>query len=510
MTLRMTTHPLPAELVEQLMQMSTVDGTSAVMLCRISEDRAGAGLGAIRQIKDQIPLYKQFGLRLAGVYVDNDESAYLGKPRPDQIAMLNDLKNGIAQVVTAWHTDRLHRAPRELEDYIDVCAPRRIPTHTVQTGPLDLATPSGRMVARQLCAVARYESELKAARQRSKKNEMADQGMYRGGPRPFGWETDGLTRVDAEIAVLEEMGRRALAGEGLRTLAKVLNTRGQLTSRGKEWTGGSLKDVLLRARNAGLIERRAGGSDAKKKRCGEILGKAAWDGPFSEPMLRALRSKLNDPSRRRSTSTDLKWLGAGVYRCGRCDDGTKMGSGTTHSKKRKEQAFKPAYRCRAQDHLVRVAAPVDDLVEAVIVARLSRPDAHELLKPSINIDIGALHTEATEIRARLDEQAALHAQGLLDTRQLIAGSKAMQDRLKTIDRDVTAAGANSVFAGVIGADDVAKVWFGKKSDRSDGLPIERRRAIIDAAIEVRIMPTRPGRKPDRTYFDPASVDIKWR
>lgn len=47
--------------------------------------------------------------------------------------------------------------PAELEDYITVCERHGVLTHTVQAGLLDLSTPSGRLVARQLGAVARYE-----------------------------------------------------------------------------------------------------------------------------------------------------------------------------------------------------------------------------------------------------------------------------------------------------------------------------------------------------------------
>jgi site-specific DNA recombinase len=43
-----------------------------------------------------------------------------------------------------------------------VCERRGVLTHTVQAGLLDLSTPSGRLVARQLGAVARYEWEHKA------------------------------------------------------------------------------------------------------------------------------------------------------------------------------------------------------------------------------------------------------------------------------------------------------------------------------------------------------------
>ena len=82
------------------------------MYARISEDREGAGLGVERQLGDQCALFAQLGLRLTGVYADNDLSAFTGKPRPDYLAMLTDLDSGGAKVVTAWHTDRLHRTPK--------------------------------------------------------------------------------------------------------------------------------------------------------------------------------------------------------------------------------------------------------------------------------------------------------------------------------------------------------------------------------------------------------------
>jgi site-specific DNA recombinase len=46
---------------------------------------------------------------------------------------------------------------------------------------LDLSTPSGRMVARQLGAVARYESEHKSERQRRKHQELAEASKSSGG-----------------------------------------------------------------------------------------------------------------------------------------------------------------------------------------------------------------------------------------------------------------------------------------------------------------------------------------
>jgi site-specific DNA recombinase len=109
--LRLPTLELSEGLLARLRPLA---GTPGVMYARISEDREGAGLGVERQLSDQCSLFAQLGLHLLGVYADNDLSAFTGKPRPDYLAMLADLDAGRARVVTTWHTDRLHRTPREL------------------------------------------------------------------------------------------------------------------------------------------------------------------------------------------------------------------------------------------------------------------------------------------------------------------------------------------------------------------------------------------------------------
>src|SRR5690606_15917472 len=107
--------------------------------------------------------------------------------RPDYRRMLADLDDGTATVVIAWHTDRLHRSPTELEEYIDLSERRGVNTHTCQAGPIDLSTPSGRMTARILGAVARHESEHKGERVARARRQKAIAGEWTGGIRPFGW-----------------------------------------------------------------------------------------------------------------------------------------------------------------------------------------------------------------------------------------------------------------------------------------------------------------------------------
>ncbi|MFD1274810.1 recombinase family protein [Streptomyces kaempferi] len=166
---------------------------------RISEDREGAHLATERQTDDCRDLAEQLSTpqveyRVVRVFEDNDLSAYSGKPRPDYLEMLAALRNGEGDCVLAWHTDRLHRSPVELEEYIDVCAPADIDTRTVKAGQLDLTTATGRWQARQLGAMARFEVERQIERQKRAREQKASHGEYAGGPRPFGYEAAGSPR----------------------------------------------------------------------------------------------------------------------------------------------------------------------------------------------------------------------------------------------------------------------------------------------------------------------------
>jgi site-specific DNA recombinase len=110
------------------------------------------------------------------VYVDNDVSAYSGKPRPGWDALMADIDAGLVQAIACWHMDRLTRSLRELEDVIDLHNKRGILLATF-TGDVDLATPPGRMMARILAAAARNESEQQAYRRHAAGTQKAKAGL---------------------------------------------------------------------------------------------------------------------------------------------------------------------------------------------------------------------------------------------------------------------------------------------------------------------------------------------
>jgi site-specific DNA recombinase len=93
----------------------------AAIYCRISDDREGSGLGVTRQEADCRALAQTRGWTVTRVYVDNDISlAYSGKPRPSYKQLLSAMREKEFEAVITWHTDRLHRSPVELEEFISV------------------------------------------------------------------------------------------------------------------------------------------------------------------------------------------------------------------------------------------------------------------------------------------------------------------------------------------------------------------------------------------------------
>ncbi|GAB3603302.1 hypothetical protein GCM10027586_06310 [Kineococcus gypseus] len=474
------------------------------MYCRISKDRAGGGLGVTRQEDDCRALAKRLGWEVVAVYVDNDLSAYSGKPRPGYRALLDDLQAGRANAVVVWHTDRLHRSPRELETFVDICEAHDVTTHTVTAGELDLSTPSGRLFARQLGSYARYEVEVGIERQRRAKEQRAAAGEWLGGPRPFGWQTDG-TVVEEEARALQHWTTSILAGVSVASLTREANASGIKTTTGGRWSATELRRVVSRARNAGLVVHR-----------GTILAgvSSGWPSIVPEDEWRAVSTLLLDPARRTNPSPSRRHLGSGLYLCGRCADGTTMTAGTATGGDLR-------YRCRAQHHLSRRMEPVDDIVLAVVEKRLREPDVSALLaKPASPAGEASTEAAALAARERMTHLAEEFGAGRLPLAAFTAGTALAQQVIDKHERHLAAQAAGTALAGIIDAGRPAQAFaslvaIARDEDRETAAAsLDRLRAIIGTLVTVTILPQHRGRpsgwQAGQSVFDPSSVQIEWR
>lgn len=467
------------------------NSTRAAIYTRISNDKEGAGLGVQRQQEDCRVLAESLGWSVVEVYEDNDISAYQRKkPRTGYNAMLKALEDGTVSAVLAWHSDRLHRRTAELETFLQVIEGTRAEVATVKSGLLDLSSPDGRMVAKFHGAIAQREVEHGRDRISRQKKQAANDGKWRGGPRPFGYEDDGVTVREREADALRQAVASLLAGQSLRSIAKEMADRGVLTASKKSpspMDEQALRRILLRPRNAGLVE--AGG---------EILPvKAQWAPILTEDSWRAAVSLLADPSRKTTTGNGRRWLGSGLYICGLC--GSTMRTTMSGDKIR-------VYRCNALSHVSRGQAAVDQFVLAVLAERLRLPDAARLLTRESPETVEPLRAEAAALRRRLDQVALDYAEGSLTGRQAKLATDTIQAKLGATETALAAAGRTNGLGAVLAAPDPGQAFL--------DAPLGRQRAVIDALANVTVLPTRrgrtPGWKPGQPYFDPATVSIEWR
>jgi DNA invertase Pin-like site-specific DNA recombinase len=460
---------------------------TAGVYVRISKDREGAEHGVKRQQADCEALCERLGWQVGGIYVDNDISAYSGKRRPEYRRLLEDLKNGAVDAVLAWHPDRLHRRPVELEEFIDVIEMTGAAVEMVTAGRIDLSTASGRFVARNLGNAARYESEHKSERHRRKALELAQNGQVGGGGlRPFGYENDRLTVKADEAALIREAAERLLAGESLRSIALDWNDRGEDTVSGGLWTSTVIRGVMKSPRIAGLREHN-----------GTVVGAAVWPAIIDEGTHRRLHAILTDPARKLSRAP-RKYFLSGILRCGRC--GGPLVSRPRTTGKRSYCCPMTADRSRCGKTSL-LAEELEEIVAEMIFEAIDTNRMAEAIAQRTDGDDDALAAQIAEDREALEQLAKDHyADKLISRAEFLAARDAIEKRLQAGERSRAQVRGIEALTGLPRDGNALR-------DAWPTLGLDRKQAIVKAAFDrIIIKPVVKG----RNRFDAGRIEPIWR
>ena len=438
---------------------------------RISQDSAGERAGVTRQLEDCEALSDRLGWEVVARFDDNDLSAFNGKTRPGFEAMLDAMKRGEFGAIICWHPDRLYRSMRDLERLIDIADAGGVQLRTVNGGDLDLSNSTGKMVARILGSVSRQESEHKGERRRRANAQRAAGGAWRAdGARIFGYTQRGEP-LEPEASAVGQAAADVLGGRSLRSIATDWNSRGLLSARGKQWSNLTLRRMLMNPTYAALRTYR-----------GNVVGPGDWQPLVDEDTHRGLVAYLSDPARRPATSFERKHMGSGVYRCGVCDGrlyATRPGNGRSR-----------VYSCRTSSgaHVGRLAAPLDELVTAVVLETLRRNDIGSLLSPREQFDVTVLHAQRAALQARLDELARMFAHAQIDASQLLSGTEDLRTQIAGVDSVLADAAATSPAVQLLDGepDELETRWHACTPDI--------RGKIVDELMTVTVLPTPRGTK----------------
>jgi site-specific DNA recombinase len=499
----------------------------AALYARISQDDEGLKRGVDRQLEDARTLAAARGWKVVGEWADNDVSAYSGAHRAGYAEMMAEAEAGAFDRIVVYQTSRLWRSRRERANAMELLAQRRVSVVAVDGHDLDLASASGRMVADIMGAFDTAESAIKgervarAALQRAQDGRAASQVLY-------GWKRERIISEDGKVvsfrdvehpehaAVVREIVERLLAGHSLRAIADDLERRCVPVPSGRDgvqWRSGTVRKLALRPANVAKrvhhgVERDEHGKRKPRHshpcddRC--VVGGAAWPALVTEQQHRQVVGLLTDRTRRLNpdTSTRQHLLTYGIGRCGVCGGALRVRSERYHRKRTGEDRVRSLYTCDAGGCTTRAVEPVDDLVRAVVVERLSRPDAADLLRAPMRASDGRAQAQehAEKLRRRLDDAAADYADGLLDRQQLQAITTRLRPKLDEAVREAgrgPRAPSREPLREALDAGDVGRLWA--------ELDVHRRRALLTAlGMAVVINPTRPG-----PGFEPRDVGIEW-
>ena len=110
---------------------------SAAIYARISHDPSGERLGVQRQEADRLEEAKRRGVSPRCTSTTTSAPSPQ-KARPEYQRLLTDIQLGSRDGVPIWRLARLHRQPRELEEFIVLCDKHAVALATV-TGDVALA-----------------------------------------------------------------------------------------------------------------------------------------------------------------------------------------------------------------------------------------------------------------------------------------------------------------------------------------------------------------------------------
>lgn len=302
----------------------------------------------------------------------------------------------------------------------------------------------------------------------------ARHGKFGDGRRPYGFEADGLTVIPNEAVVILQMADAVMAGVPLRSIARDLRKLEIPTASGTQWTPEGVRDVLLRPRNPGFMVHRETTRKRKAYTDDDIVGPAPRAPILDEEVWRSVVAKLTDPGRRTNFAPDPapRWLGSGIYGCP-CGAMMRVHKAGDH-------ADRPVYRCQqtGKGHVSVPVAPMDDLVRRVVIEKLSRPDAVDLVAaPVKGYDLAALRAELATCRARLDEIAADYEDDRITRSQFLTRTDKRRANMAEIESQLAEATEVSPLTPLIGAEDVAAAW--------DALSLGQQRAVLQPLVTIR-------------------------
>ena len=468
----------------------------AVLYCRISEKKVSHDSVAVQE-KNLRDLAKAHGYEIIEPpYVDDGISAYSGAVRPQWLALLKNLKKQKFDVILAVAEDRLARNTFENVGLQRDCIAAGVRWHTPHGGLIDPSNAHDGLLASITGALAEYESSVKKERLRARFEDEISQGNALWGTRPFGYDSARSGKViPAEGALILEAYEVILNGGTLYEIAKGWNASRVLTTRGNAWSYQTVRQLLLRPRNARLVVR-------DRVVLPDLLGN--WEALVTPEVLADTKAILTSTTRRTAPGRKGTYLCSGLIQCSVCGSNMRSSVASIHGVKT------PHYRCASKlglpsdtrRHVAIATGQLDPMVRAAVVSAFLFGKG--TLKPdSKATDTAPMHKRLAEIRTGKQELIALIKMNLSTAAEVAQPMTSLNSDEAAELAKLKAAAEESAHAamtvdlrdglfngGTVSFEDAVKARV-QLGERFDGLDLKQQKELVAQYLEITI---HPGRK----------------
>lgn len=433
-----------------------------------------------KSIAEQLKLGREavaeHGWTLAGEYSEGGSaSRYAVKARDEWARLLADLGAGALDILVLWEASRGSREPVDWFGMLALCRARGVRIHIVS----DERTfdPRKSRDARDLGMAgvdSAYESDKIKERVRRGVREAAAAGGVHG-RAPFGYvrvydertgerDKERGQIVGPDAPLVREIFKRLSRSTPLGELERDFIARGLLSPTGKTWRRNTIREI---ATNIAYIGQREHVTyDDQRQPISREVHKASWPALVDEGTFWAVQQMLNDPRRRPAPGSDrpgaVKYLLSHLATapCGR--PLKNMGGILPGHTER--------YTCSGHGCTSIARPDADEVVERIVLGRLSSPDVRKLF----TVDTSAARTaraEAARYRGQLEEaRRSYEGPDGISAETMARKERSLKPLIEDADRRGRPAGRSQA-GKLAAARNVRKQW--------DEWPLAYRREVIE-------------------------------
>ena len=440
-------------------------------------------------------------------FTDNDRSSsrHARKDRPDFERLLDVISGGSGDVLVMWE---LARGQRDLAVYVairDLCVQVGLNFWLVGGVLYDLRDRNDRMSLGFQAVQAEFQADY------------IRDGVLRGmagaaeDGRPHGKTTYGYRRIynprtgafvaqeaDEEprtakaeeysaAGVVREIFERVSTGDPLIVIARSLNDRGIPSPTSKTWQRVVIRTMALNPAYRGRRVFR-----------GEVVGDGQWPALVSEETFWSCARVLGDPERVKTRPGRAVHLLSYIVRCGTC-------GGPLHASQAGGKTVPPkrTYQCLERGCAAVERAVLDEYVERVVVAWLSRADVFEALTAGQDDEeITRARADAQKQRAELEHWRMLAERREVDAVMYSRMSKTLLAGIEAAEARAADAGTPPVLRGRIGSQAIS-AW----TQLHDNVAVKRE--IIKTVAEIKVFPAGKGNS-GSSLTDPKRLSWRWK